>query len=95
MGRVRLAADGDTAEASCEVACTACGKCVMDSGPGVMKLENNLAVVDYARNEKTDRKAIERCPTGAIVWFDNPNFSIKGAEAKRILRQNELPVISA
>jgi len=88
-------ADGDTAEKSCEVACTACGKCVMDSGPGVMKLENNLAVVDYARNEKTDRKAIERCPTGAIVWFDNPNFSIKGAEAKRILRQNELPVISA
>ena len=88
-------ADGDTAEASCEVACTACGKCVMDSAPGVMRLENNLAVVDYAQNERTAKQAIERCPTGAIVWFYNPNFSIKGAEAKKILRQNELPLISA
>ncbi|CAG0939552.1 MAG: Electron transport complex subunit RsxB [Rhodocyclaceae bacterium] len=87
--------DGDTAEASCEVACTACGKCVMDSEPGVMRLENNLAVVDYARNEGAARRAIERCPTGAIVWFDNPNSPIKGAEAKKILRQNQLPLISA
>ncbi len=88
-------ADGDTAEKSCEVACTACGKCVMDSEPGVMRLENNLAVVDYARNEGAAKRAIERCPTGAIVWFDNPNNPAKGAEAKKILRQNELPLISA
>ncbi|MBE7421968.1 MAG: RnfABCDGE type electron transport complex subunit B [Zoogloeaceae bacterium] len=88
-------ADGDTAEASCEVACTACGKCVMDSEPGVMRLDNNLAVVDYARNEDAAKRAIERCPTGAIVWFDNPNSPIKGAEAKKILRQNQLPLISA
>jgi Na+-translocating ferredoxin:NAD+ oxidoreductase RNF subunit RnfB len=88
-------ADGDTAEASCEVACTACGKCVVDSAPGVMKLENNLAVIDYAQNALAAKAAIERCPTGAIVWFVNPNLSIKGAEAKKILRQNELPLISA
>jgi hypothetical protein len=67
----------------------------MDSEPGVMRLENNLAVVDYARNEGAAKRAIERCPTGAIVWFDNPNSPIKGAEAKKILRQNELPLISA
>ena len=88
-------ADGDTAEKSCEVACTACGKCVVDAAPGVMKLENNLAVIDYAQNARAAKQAIERCPTGAIVWFDNPNFSVKGAEAKKILRQNELPLISA
>jgi len=88
-------AEGDTAEASCEVACTACGKCVVDSAPGVMMLENNLAVIDYAQNALAAKRAIERCPTGAIVWFDNPNFSIKGEEAKKILRQNELPLISA
>jgi Na+-translocating ferredoxin:NAD+ oxidoreductase RNF subunit RnfB len=88
-------ADGDTAEASCEVACTACGKCVVDAAPGVMKLDNNLAVIDYAQNERAAKKAIERCPTGAIVWFDNPNTPTKGAEAKKILRQNELPLISA
>lgn len=85
-------ADGDTAEASCEVACTACGKCVVDAAPGLMKLDNNLAVIDYAQNERAAKQAIERCPTGAILWFDNPNFSIKGAEAKKILRQNELPL---
>jgi Na+-translocating ferredoxin:NAD+ oxidoreductase RNF subunit RnfB len=88
-------ADGDTAEASCEVACTACGKCVVDAAPGVMKLDNNLAVIDYAQNERAAKQAIERCPTGAILWFDNPNAPIKGAEAKKILRQNELPLISA
>jgi hypothetical protein len=60
-----------------------------------MKLENNLAVIDYAQNARAAKQAIERCPTGAIVWFDNPNFSIKGAESKKILRQNELPLISA
>lgn len=88
-------ADGDTAEASCEVACTACGKCVADAAPGVMKLENNLAVIDYAQNAHASIKAIERCPTGAIVWFDNPNTPIKGVESKRILRQNPLPLMSA
>lgn len=88
-------ADGDTAEASCEVACTACGKCVVDAAPGVMKLENNLAVIDYAQNDRAARKAIERCPTGAIVWFDNPNTPVKGVESKRILRQNPLPMIGA
>jgi Fe-S-cluster-containing hydrogenase component 2 len=88
-------ADGDTAEASCEVACTACGKCVTDSAPGVIRLENNLAVIDYAQNALAAKLAIERCPTGAIVWFDDPNTPIKGAEARKILRRNELPMISA
>lgn len=88
-------ADGDTAEASCEVACTACGKCVVDAAPGVMKLENNLAVIDYTQNDRAAKQAIERCPTGAIVWFDHPNRPVKGAAAKKILRQNELPLISA
>ena len=88
-------ADGDMAEASCEVACTACGKCVVDAAPGLMKLENNLAVIDYAQNALAAKQAIERCPTGAIVWFDNPDLAVKGLAAKKILRQNELPMISA
>ncbi len=32
-------ADGDTAEAQCEVACTACGKCVADASPRLMRLD--------------------------------------------------------
>lgn len=86
-------ADGDTAEAACEVACTACGKCVADGAPGLMKLQNNLVVIDYAKNAKADRAAINRCPTGAIVWFETPNRSVKGESAKKILRRDALPVL--
>jgi len=75
------------------VACTACGRCVVDAGPDLMRLENNLAVIDYSLNEQSTRRAIERCPTGAIVWYENPNLPIKGAAARVILRQQSLPVL--
>lgn len=86
-------ADGDTAEAACEVACTACGRCVSDAKPGVIDLKGNLAVVNYELNDKAARDAIERCPTGAIVWFDNPNVPSKGHAARKILRAQPLPVL--
>lgn len=86
-------ADGDTAEAACEVACTACGKCVADGSPKLMKLENNLATINYNRNDLAERRIVDRCPTGAIVWFENPNRSVKGAVAKKILRNEPLPVL--
>lgn len=84
-------ADGDTAEASCEVACTACGKCVADAPPGLMHLDGELAVVRYELNVWATQGPIERCPTGAIVWFATPNQTVKGAVAKKILRQDALP----
>lgn len=86
-------ADGDTAEAACEVACTACGKCVADAPPGLMRLNGNLAAINYELNVWVTRVPIERCPTGAIVWFDNPNRSVKGAVAKKVLRNEPLPVL--
>jgi Na+-translocating ferredoxin:NAD+ oxidoreductase RNF subunit RnfB len=86
-------ADGDTAEAACEVACTACGKCVADAPPGLMKLAGNLAAINYELNVWATRKPIERCPTGAIVWFDNPNRPVRGPVAKKILRNEPLPVL--
>jgi Na+-translocating ferredoxin:NAD+ oxidoreductase RNF subunit RnfB len=88
-------AEGDIAEADCEVACTACGKCVVDAAPGLIRLENNLAVIDYARNELAARKAIERCPTGAIVWMEEGERMVKGHAAKNIVRQSPLPVLTA
>lgn len=84
-------ADGDTAEASCEVACTACGKCVADAPPGLMHLDGELAVVRYELNVWATQGPTERCPTGAIVWFETPNQAVKGAVAKKILRQDALP----
>jgi Na+-translocating ferredoxin:NAD+ oxidoreductase subunit B len=86
-------ADGDTAEAQCEVACTACGKCVMDAAPGLMKLDRELATIDYALNHLASPKAIERCPTGAIVWLEGGDIH-KGKEAKKIIRVTPLPVAS-
>ena len=84
-------ADGDTAEAQCEVACTACGKCVADAAPGLMRLDGELAVVDYNQNHLAAPKAIERCPTGAIVWLEGGQVR-KGKEAKKIVRITPLPV---
>lgn len=89
----RSRADGDAAEAACEVACTACGKCVADAPPGLMKLNNNLVEIDYDWNAQADRRMIDRCATGAIVWFDKPDHAIRGHAAKRILRSDALPNI--
>lgn len=85
--------DGATDCAQCEVACTACGKCVMDAAPGLIRLDNNLAVIDYALNPLASPVAIERCPSGAIVWLDDSR-AVKGREAKKIIRKEALPLCS-
>ncbi len=66
--------NGDAAEDLCSVACNACNKCVADSEPGVIEMINNLAVINYEKNELTDPKAISRCPTEAIVWVEGQQF---------------------
>lgn len=88
-------ADGQTAEADCEVACTACGRCAADAPGGLIQIVNNLAVVDYSKNKLATRAPIERCPTGAIVWFEKDKGPQRGLEAKKITRQSPLPVAEA
>jgi electron transport complex protein RnfB len=77
--------DGDTAEEVCAVACTACGRCVIDAAPGLIEIENGLAVIDYERVETANPDAISRCPTGAIVWVEGAQFAsireLAGSEA--------------
>lgn len=82
---------GDEAEDECEVACNACGRCVADAVPGLIEMKDNLARVNYALNDLATRTAIERCPTGAIVWIDKNEVSVKGAAAKKIIRRTALP----
>jgi Na+-translocating ferredoxin:NAD+ oxidoreductase subunit B len=82
--------EGDEAEQDCEVACTACARCVVDAPEGLIEIENNLAVVDYSKNELASKVAIERCPTGAIVWMEDQK-TVKGGDAKKILRMEPLP----
>ena len=49
---------------------------------------DNLPVVDYERNHDV-RVAIDRCPTGAIVWFDEKQGPVTGRAARRVIRQGE------
>jgi len=77
---------GDTLLKDCEVACTACAKCAFDA-LGSVTMRNNLPAIDRTREEP--RAAIERCPTGAIVWLDGSTVS-KGAAAKVIVRKSAL-----
>ena len=65
---------GDAAEDLCSVACNTCNRCVADSEPGVIEMINNLAVINYEKNELTDPNAVSRCPTGAIVWVEGQQF---------------------
>jgi H+/Na+-translocating ferredoxin:NAD+ oxidoreductase subunit B len=65
---------GDAAEDLCSVACNTCNRCVADSEPGVIEMIDNLAVINYEKNELTSPKAIERCPTAAIVWVEGQQF---------------------
>jgi Na+-translocating ferredoxin:NAD+ oxidoreductase RNF subunit RnfB len=65
---------GDAAEDLCSVACNTCNRCVADAEPGVIEIINNLAVINYEKNALTSPKAIERCPTGAIVWVEGQQF---------------------
>jgi electron transport complex protein RnfB len=81
----------DAAIANCAVICDGCGRCALDSPEGLIEIRNNLAVIDYRKNNLASRIAIERCPTGAIVWLDDKRGAIKGAAAKKILRKEPLP----
>lgn len=87
--------NGEAAEEECEVACTACGRCAADAPAGLVQIVNNLAVVDYSKNKLATQTAIERCPTGAIVWLDASRGAVKGIEAKKITRKSPLPVALA
>ncbi len=80
----------DEGEAHCELVCTACGRCSADAPEGLIGIEHNLAVIDYTKNELASRLAIERCPTGAIVWLDGAGPQ-RGADAKRVSRKEPLP----
>jgi Na+-translocating ferredoxin:NAD+ oxidoreductase RNF subunit RnfB len=84
----RSAEAGDGVLEDCEVACTACGRCAMDA-PGLIAMQGNLPVVDYARAGAT-RLPIERCPTGAIVWIDPLAGPQKGAAARPVFRKGAL-----
>ncbi|HEX6058535.1 MAG TPA: (Fe-S)-binding protein [Gemmatimonadaceae bacterium] len=71
---------GDDVLDDCTVACTACGKCVVDAAAGLISVASGVAVIDYGFNDRADAAAIARCPTGAIVWLRGAQFASAGLE---------------
>ncbi len=67
--------NGDAVLEQCTVACTACGKCVQDAPAGVISVASGVAVVNYECSAQADRHAVDRCPTGAIVWLHGAQFA--------------------
>lgn len=65
---------GDEVLEECQVACTTCGKCVMDAAPGLISIASGVAVVNHGLGDLYDPHAVERCPTGAIVWLTGAQF---------------------
>ena len=74
--------EGEEVEALCSVACNGCGRCVADAAPGLIRMEQGLAVIDYSKNELAEPAATRRCPTGAIVWVDGVQSSLLGPGAQ-------------
>lgn len=71
----RSALEGEEAEALCQVACNACGRCALDAADGVISMRDGLAVVDYEQNARAGPEAIARCPTAAIAWVEGAQFA--------------------
>ncbi len=67
--------EGDGARAICQVACDACGRCEQDAAPGLIRMHNNLPVVDYGAGGPAAPDATYRCPTGAIQWVEGGQFA--------------------
>lgn len=71
--------EGEQARQVCTVACDACGRCAQDAAPGLIRMQNNLPVVDYSAGGPAAPAATLRCPTGAIRWVKREQFAESGA----------------
>ena len=50
-------------------------------------MTDNLPVINYEQNHDF-RNSIERCPTGAIVWFDADKGPVTGHAAHKVIRHS-------
>ncbi len=66
---------GEMAISLCISACDACGRCAADAAPGLIRMQDNLPVVDYSAGGPARPEATFRCPTGAIQWLAGAQFA--------------------
>lgn len=78
---------GEAVTALCSAGCDGCEKCVADAPPGLIHMENELPVIDYATglfvSEKANKKATMRCPTHAIQWLEGNQFAGQADKKER------------
>jgi len=77
--------EGDEMLDLCAVGCTACGRCVADAPPGLLRMKNNLPVLNPELLHLETSAAVGRCPTGAIVWIDEQQFDGVNWNAKKTM----------
>lgn len=78
--RAPLAAEA--ARRLCSAACDACARCAADAAPGLIRMRDNLPVVDYAAGGPAAPAATFRCPTGAIRWVEGEQLTEDEAPAR-------------
>lgn len=69
---------GAVARKACKAACIGCGKCEKTCPFGAIKVENNVAYIDF-NVCKLCRKCVVECPTGAIKDVNFPTPAVKTA----------------
>ncbi len=65
---------GEDARVLCAVACDACGRCAADAPGNLIRMENNLPVIDYSGGGPARPEITYRCPTAAIQWLEGQQF---------------------
>lgn len=77
---------GGIAKRHCEVACTGCTKCVKVCNFDAVKVENNLAYIDFNKCTLC-RKCVEECPMNVIHEINMPprRKKVEHEEAKEVV----------
>ena len=64
----------------------ACGRCAQDAATGLIRMEDNLPVIEYAAGGPASPDATRRCPTGAIQWMTGEQFTEQSLEPAARIR---------
>ncbi|PKP22803.1 MAG: ferredoxin [Bacteroidetes bacterium HGW-Bacteroidetes-21] len=79
---------GGIAKKSCQVACTACTKCLKVCEYDAIRIENNLAYIDYTKC-KLCRKCVTECATNAIHELNFPPRKVKDTSGETAVKNEE------